>query len=575
MARTAWQAAVEALEAEGVRYAFGLPGNPLHLVADLDGSSVTPILARNESSAVFMAYGYARVSREVGVCFGNPGPGTTNMVSGMLEADSACVPVVALSNGTVSRFDGAGALQELDVMTLMRPVTKWSSQLRDPAAMPWLMRRAFHVARNGRPGSVFVEVPGDLGLREAEIEDYRSAGPRLRARPSSDAVEALADAARRVGAAGHRRRLGRLVGRRRRRAARAWRRRVGAGVLTTPGGRGSFPEEHALALGQMGLYFTSAGPFRVGRRRPRAVASARGSRSCRPARARASSRPAPRYAQIDADPFAIARNVVPDVGLVGDAALALEDVLAALRARGAGRLGPGGVARRRSPRARRETAADVERARADRRGPVFGGQLVGEIERVFGPRTILAHENGGHDLWSYYSPYYRVQEGGISIPPGEQTVMGIARRRRDRGEARAARPARRLHVAATARCRWCSASSARPCSTARRSPGSCSPTAASRWPQFIGAGDGAPAGRRPTSSSAPTSSRRRGRRACTPRRVTHGDDVRDALDRARQANEDGVPALVEVAVARHEYAPGFVSFHRDVWGLGQRAAAAG
>jgi len=131
------------------------------------------------------------VSREVGVCFGNPGPGTTNMVSGMLEADSACVPVVALSNGTVSRFDGAGALQELDVMTLMRPVTKWSSQLRDPAAMPWLMRRAFHVARNGRPGSVFVEVPGDLGLREAEIEDYASAGPRLRSRPSSDAVEAL------------------------------------------------------------------------------------------------------------------------------------------------------------------------------------------------------------------------------------------------------------------------------------------------------------------------------------------------------------------------------------------------
>ena len=57
--------------------------------------------------------------------------------------------------------------------------------------------------------------------------------------------------------------------------------------------------------------------------------------------------------------------------------------------------------------------------------------------------------------------------------------------------------------------------------------------------------------------------------------VTHGDGVGDALDRARRANEDGVPALVEVAVARHEYAPGFVSFHRDVWGLGQRAAAAG
>ena len=75
MTRTAWQAAVEALEAEGVEYAFGLSGNPLHLVADLHGTSVKPILARNESSAVYMAYGYARVARKVGICFGNPGPG--------------------------------------------------------------------------------------------------------------------------------------------------------------------------------------------------------------------------------------------------------------------------------------------------------------------------------------------------------------------------------------------------------------------------------------------------------------------------------------------------------------------
>ncbi len=103
MGRTAWQAAVEALEAEGVEYAFGLSGNPLHLLGDLHGTSVRPILARNESSAVYMAYGYARVARKVGVCFGNPGPGTTNMVSGMLEADSACVPVIGLSNGTVTR----------------------------------------------------------------------------------------------------------------------------------------------------------------------------------------------------------------------------------------------------------------------------------------------------------------------------------------------------------------------------------------------------------------------------------------------------------------------------------------
>ena len=140
------------------------------------------------------------------------GRAPTNMVSGMLEADSACVPVVALSNGTVSRFDGAGALQELDVMTLMRPVTKWSSQLRDPAAdamahAPRLPRRPQRApgvgvrrgARRPRPAR-----GRDRGLP--------SARPRLRSRPSSDAVEAARRAARPASRApGRRGRLGRLV----------------------------------------------------------------------------------------------------------------------------------------------------------------------------------------------------------------------------------------------------------------------------------------------------------------------------------------------------------------------------
>ena len=159
MRGTAWRAAVEALEAEGVQYAFGLPGNPLHLVADLEGSSVRPILARNESTAVFMAYGYARASRTVGIAFGNPGPGTTNMVSGILEADSACVPLIALSNGTVTRNDGAGALQELDVQTLMRPVTKWSTKVLHADRMGWTMRRAFQPAMPRRRDRVDVETP--------------------------------------------------------------------------------------------------------------------------------------------------------------------------------------------------------------------------------------------------------------------------------------------------------------------------------------------------------------------------------------------------------------------------------
>jgi acetolactate synthase-1/2/3 large subunit len=566
MRRTAWQAAVEALEAEGVEYAFGLSGNPLHLLGDLHGSSVRPILARNESSAVYMAYGYARAARKVGVCFGNPGPGTTNMVSGMLEADSACAPVIGLSNGTVTRFDGAGALQELDVQTLMRPVTKWSAKLSNPAQMPWIMRRAFHLARSGRPGSVFVEVPGDLGLVETEMDAYRSAGPRVRSRATAEAVEALADA---------------LEGSRRPvilagsgawtadagAALRAVAERIGAGVLTTPGGRGSFPEDHDLSLGQIGLYFTSAG--RAAWDQADLVVSV-GSRleelQAGPGACLFPSGAA--YAQIDADPFAIARNVVPEIALVGDAALVLDEVGAALAARNAG---PDARAAWASTIAdlKAQEAVEVAAAQADVRGPVFGGQAVGVIERVFGPNTILAHENGGHDLWSYYSPYYRVRDGGISIPPGEQTVMGIA----VVGAigAKLARPD--LHVVCTTGDGAMQMSLGELGSAvAHKAPVTWVVFADGGfgWVQFLQRESGLPIeatdfGHR---TDFVASARAQGVHG---ERVEHGADLADALDRARQANDDGVPALVEVEVARHEYAPGFVSFHRDVWGVRPRA----
>jgi acetolactate synthase-1/2/3 large subunit len=199
---------------------------------------------------------------------------------------------------------------------------------------------------------------------------------------------------------------------------------------------------------------------------------------------------------------------------------------------------------------------------------VFGGQLVGEIERVFGPNTILAHENGGHDLWSYYSPYYRVQTGGISIPPGEQTVMGIA----VVGAigAKLARPD--LHVVCTTgdgamQMALGELGSA----VAHRAPVTWVVFADGGlgWVQYLQRESGLPIeatdfGHR---TDFVASAQAQGAHA---ERVEHGAALADALDRARRANDDGVPALVEVEVARHEYAPGFVSFHRDVWGVGPR-----
>jgi acetolactate synthase-1/2/3 large subunit len=257
--KTVWQAVVEALEAEGTEVMFGLPGNPAHLVADLvKHSNIKLVLTRHEHGGVACAYAYARVRNGPAVCFGNPGPGITNMVTGLLEATCGSLPVICLSNGVPMASDGRGAFQELDSVSLMRPVTKWAVRPTAAEAVPWTLQRAFSVAKNGRPGAVFIDIPSDLGLIEAVMPAYAPSLERQRFRPDPDAVSVAA----------------RLLARAKRplilcgsgavssgatAAVADLSDRLGIPVFTTPGGRGIFPEAHPLALGQVGLYFSEVG----------------------------------------------------------------------------------------------------------------------------------------------------------------------------------------------------------------------------------------------------------------------------------------------------------------------------
>ena len=97
MIRNAWQQVVASLEAEGVDYVFGMPGNAKHFYDQLyDAQSIRSVLVRHETAGAFMAMAYARVSGNIGVCYGCPGPGVANLVPGILEAYSGCMPVLAL-----------------------------------------------------------------------------------------------------------------------------------------------------------------------------------------------------------------------------------------------------------------------------------------------------------------------------------------------------------------------------------------------------------------------------------------------------------------------------------------------
>ena len=110
--KRAWDVVVDALRAEGIKHVFGLPGHPAALYDSLyDAPEIEAVLVRNEASGVFMAMAYAKLTRRPGVCFGSPGPGVANMVSGVLEAHSGCTPLLVLGSSASTEIEGMGAFQ--------------------------------------------------------------------------------------------------------------------------------------------------------------------------------------------------------------------------------------------------------------------------------------------------------------------------------------------------------------------------------------------------------------------------------------------------------------------------------
>lgn len=556
MKRTPWRAIAEALEREGVEYVFGLPGNPAHLLEDLeDHTDIKFVLMRDEPSAVYAAYAYARQTGEPAVCFSNPGPGITNLVTGLLEATSGSLPVIALCNGVVENHNGMGAFQELDAQALMRPVTKWATRITDTTTTSWVIQRAFSVSQNGRPGAVFVELPTDIALNTAEIPDYTPSRGRHRMRSSTEALGDAADLIRAAqrpailcgsgaywsGASEQVRRLAHLCG---------------IPMFTTPGGRGTVAETDELFYGLTGLYFTELGKRRfldsdlvisVG---SRLEAFSTGSWTLLPENAR--------YLQIDIDPDTIGMNWQPDVALVGDARLVLDDLADALEPMA----DADGVSERiRKLAEERSTYIDSVREDAfEMHEPIRPRHVVAAANKVFGDDTILMKENGGSDLWCYYWPYYMVRQTGDCVPMAEQTAMGagiigcigakLARPDKQviciSGDAAMFMGMKELATAAewNLGVTWVVLNNH-----------------AIGWVQYnqllknrsyFGTGF-----KQDTDLVAIAHAQ-----GCDAWKVTDPNDLESTLEKARVANSQGRPALVDVEIAAHDYYQHFVEVHR-------------
>ncbi|MSR82031.1 MAG: biosynthetic-type acetolactate synthase large subunit [Candidatus Latescibacteria bacterium] len=320
---------IEALERHGVEYIFGHPGGAAMPIFDalVDSKGPKFILTRHEQGATHMADGYARATGKPGVVLVTSGPGATNTITGLLTAQMDSVPMVVLTGQTITPMLGKDAFQEADVFGISMPVVKHSYLVKDVEDIPRVMNEAFHIATTGRTGPVLVDLPKDVTSAECNAsfpEKVFLPGYHLQSKPN---VECLKEAARLlrqskrpvlylgggcVAAGAHE-------------VALAFAEKTRMPVTNTLLGKGSFPEQHPLSVGMLGMHGTAYANKAVsgcdlimsvgGRWDDRITGKL--SAFCADAK----------KIHIDIDPAEYGKVLMPDVFIEGDARQVLEELI--------------------------------------------------------------------------------------------------------------------------------------------------------------------------------------------------------------------------------------------------------
>lgn len=253
------EAVMRCLVAEQVHTIFGYPGGAIMPIYDAlydFRDTVNHVLVRHEQGAIHAAQGFARTSGEVGVCFATSGPGATNLITGLADAMIDSTPVVCVTGQVASHLLGTDAFQETDVIGISMPVTKWNIQVTRAEDIAPAMARAFYIARSGRPGPVLVDITKDaqFGMVDFTYEPctkIRSYQPT----PTVD-IDALKAAAELLNNA---KKPYLLVGQgiflsNAEKEVVAFAEKAGIPVASTLLGLGSFPSDHPLYVGYLGMH---------------------------------------------------------------------------------------------------------------------------------------------------------------------------------------------------------------------------------------------------------------------------------------------------------------------------------
>ena len=443
MKLTGAQALIKSLEMENTEVMFGLPGGAILPVYDpLIDSSIRHILVRHEQGAGHMAEGYAHATGRPGVAMVTSGPAATNIVTPLCDAYMDSIPLVVITGQVPYSVIGTDAFQECDTVGITMPITKHNWLITDAQDIPQVVAEAFHVATTGRPGPVLVDVPKDIAMQEMdwywpEAIDLPGYQPTTEGHPKQikEAARLMGEAKRPIIYAG-----GGILKARAAAALRELAEMTGFPVVTTLMARGAFPDDHELCLGMPGMHgnYTAIAAMQESD-----LLIALGSRFDDRVTGKLDGfAPEAKIIHVDIDPAELGKVRRPDVALLGDCRLVIEEMIKAVRAdqdkkgKKSGSRWPSIEKWRNHLRDYQERYPLVYEQFDD--GPLKPQFCIDQLAALSPDDTIVASGVGQHQMWTsqrwtFNHPYTWINSGGLgtmgfAVPAAIGAKVGMPER---------------------------------------------------------------------------------------------------------------------------------------------------
>ena len=412
---------MRSLEHEGVDVLFGYPGGAIMPTYDAlydHRDTLHHILVRHEQGAVHAAQGYARVSGRVGVAIATSGPGAMNTVTGIADAMIDSTPMVVVCGQVGAAVMGTDAFQEVDVIGVTQPITKWAYQIRRAEDVAWAVSRAFYIARSGRPGPVVLDFAknaqtGPVDYEPAHVDFIRSYRPVPS--PSDDvirrAAEMINQAERPLVLVGQGVELGSA-----REQLQQFLEKADMPAGCTLLGLSALPSDHPLNMGMLGMHGNLA-PNVMTNRCDLLIAVGMRFDDRVTGNVETYARQA-RIVHFDIDPSEINKNIKADLAVVGDCKQTLARVTALLD-----KQSHAGWKDSFAPYWRRETERVIEPAIHPTEGPLLMGEVVRAVSEATQHKAVLVTDVGQNQMFS--CRYFKFSQGRSVVTSGGCGTMGF------------------------------------------------------------------------------------------------------------------------------------------------------